>query len=53
MVLTKDISNVRYHTEYFFVMWVILPPQDKNVIGTKIENCSIPPFKQGVKTCTR
>jgi hypothetical protein len=27
--------------------------QDKNVIGTKIENCSIPPFKQGVKFCTR
>jgi hypothetical protein len=22
---------------------------DKNVIDTKIENCSIPPFKQGVK----
>jgi hypothetical protein len=28
-------------------------PQDKNVIGTKIENCSIPPFKQGVRVCTR
>ncbi len=31
----------------FFVIWVMLHPQDKNVIGTKIENCSIPPFKQG------
>ncbi len=27
----------------------MLHPQDKNVIGTKIENCSIPPFKQGMK----
>ncbi len=31
------------------VIWAMLHSQDKNVIDTKIENCSIPPLKQGVK----
>jgi hypothetical protein len=43
-------GTVRY---IFRVIWAMLHPQDKNVIDTKIENCSIPPFKQGVKSCTR
>ncbi len=37
---------VRY---IFCFIWAMLHPQNKNVIGTKIENCSIPPFEQGVK----